>query len=152
MNTAAVIWLVLMVAFLIAEASCPIHLISVWFAVGSLVATIVSLLGGPIWLQVVLFLAVSGGLLALLWPLVRKVFTPKLTQTNVDSVPGSTGLVTAQIDNVAATGQIKLNGMEWTARSTDGRPIAAGTQVKVDKIEGVKAFVSPVTEELKAEV
>ena len=110
---------------------------------GSLIATIVSLLNGPVWLQVVLFIVVSGALLAMLWPLVRKVLKPKLEATNIDSVLGSTGLVTVAINNVAAEGQVKLGAMEWTARSTSGQVIPKGTLVKVDRIEGVKAFVSP---------
>lgn len=144
MNTAAVIWFALMVVFLVAEAACPIHLISIWFAAGSLVATIVSLLGGPIWLQVTVFLVVSGALLALLWPFVKKFLKPNVVKTNVDAMVGTTGYVTTAIDNVSATGQVKLGPMEWTARSTDGEPIPAGTLVRVDRIEGVKAFVSPV--------
>ena len=139
----ATVWLVLMVIFLVAEASCPCHLISIWFAVGSLVAIVVSLLGGPVWLQVAAFLLISCGLLAALWPLVRKYLKPKLTATNVDSVIGSTGLVTVAIDNVAAVGQVKLGGMEWTARSTSGDPIPEGVRIRVDRIEGVKVFVSP---------
>lgn len=143
MNWAAYIWLGLMVAFLIAEAACPFHLVSIWFAVGALVAVIVSLLGGAVWLQITLFLLVSCALLAALWPLVRKFLNPKLEKTNVDSVIGSTGLVTAAIDNVTAVGQVKLGAMYWTARSTSGEPIAEGTLIRVDKIEGVKVFVSP---------
>ena len=144
MNTAAVVWFVLMVAFLVAEAACPIHLISIWFAAGSLVATIVSLLGGPIWLQITLFLVVSAALLAALWPFVKKFLKPNVVKTNVDAIVGSTGYVTADIDNVSATGQVKLGTMEWTARSTAGSLIKAGTLVKVDRIEGVKAYVSEV--------
>ena len=144
MNWAAIIWLVLMVIFLIVEAACPVHLVSVWFVIGALVAVLVSLLGGPVWLQVVLFFVVSGVLLALLWPLVRKVLNPKLSRTNVDSVIGSTGLVTVAIDNVAATGQVKLGAMFWTARSTSGSPIPENTLIQVDRIEGVKVFVTPV--------
>ena len=138
----AVIWLVLMVVFLAAEAA-TVSMVSLWFAAGSLVALAVSLLGGPIWLQVVLFLAVSAGLLACLRPLVRSKFIPKLARTNVDSMLGSEGYVTADIDNMSATGKVKLGAMEWTAPSTSGKVIPAGTLVKVDKIEGVKAFVSP---------
>lgn len=144
MNTAAVVWFVLMVAFLVAEAACPIHLISIWFAAGSLVATIVSLLGGPIWLQITLFLVVSAALLAALWPFVKKFLKPSVVKTNVDAIVGSTGYVTADIDNVSATGQVKLGAMEWTARSTAGALIKTGTLVKVDRIEGVKAYVSEV--------
>lgn len=149
MNWAAIIWLGLMIGFLVVEAACPIHLVSVWFAVGSLVATVVSLLQGAVWLQVVLFFLVSGVLLALLWPLTRKYMTPKITRTNVDSVVGSTGLVTISIDNVIAQGQVKLGSMVWTARSTSGEAISVGTMVRADRIEGVKVFVSPVRAEEK---
>ena len=64
MDWAAIIWAVLLVGFVIAEAACPIHLISLWFAAGALVATVASLLGAAVWLQIVLFLSVSGILLA----------------------------------------------------------------------------------------
>lgn len=142
MNMAAIVWLVLMVVFLAAEAS-TVSMVSLWFAAGALAALLTALAGGPAWLQTLLFLAVSAGLLLALRPLVKKYLSPKLTATNVDSVVGSTGLVTAAIDNVSAVGQVKLGAMEWTARSTSGQPIPAGTLVKVDRIEGVKAFVSP---------
>ena len=142
MNLAAIVWLALMAAFLMAEAS-TVSMVSLWFAAGSLIALLTALAGGPAWLQTLLFLAVSAGLLLALRPLAKKYLSPKLTATNVDSVVGTTGLVTAAIDNVSAVGQVKLGAMEWTARSTSGQPIPAGTLVKVDRIEGVKAFVSP---------
>ena len=143
MNWPAIIWLILMVVFLMVEGA-TVSLVSSWFAVGSLVALIASLLSAPVWLQVTLFLLVSCAALAMLRPLVRKYITPKVVKTNVDAIVGKQGPVTAPIDNVAATGQIKLGAMEWSARSTSGEPIAVGTLVKVDRIEGVKVFVSPV--------
>ena len=144
-----IIWLILMVAFLLTEAA-TVAMVSLWFAAGSLAAMVASLLGAPIWLQVALFLAVAAVLLASLRPLVRKHFTPKLSRTNVDAIVDSQGYVTSDIDNVAATGTVKLGAMEWTARSTAGCAIPKGTLVQVDKIEGVKAFVTPV--EVPAEV
>lgn len=144
-----IIWLALLVVFLVAEAACPIHLISIWFAAGSLAAMVASLLSGPVWLQIVLFFVVSGALLALLWPMVRKFMKPNLTKTNVDSLIGSEGYVTAAVDNLSAVGQVKLGAMFWTARSTTGDPIPKGTLIRVDRIEGVKAFVSPVSVEAK---
>ena len=148
MNLAAYIWFGLMVAFIIVEAACPIHLVSIWFAAGSLVAAVISLLDGAVWLQTTAFLVVSGGLLATLWPFVKKFLKPSLSATNIDSVIGTEGYVTAAIDNLTAVGQVKLGGMYWTARSTGGQPIAEGTLVKVDKIEGVKVFVSTVEAEV----
>ena len=142
MNWAAIMWLILLVVFLLAEAA-TVGMVSAWFAVGALAAMVTALLHGPVWLQTVLFVAVSAGLLLALRPLVRKYLSPNLTATNVDSVVGSTGIVTAAIDNVSAAGQVKLGAMDWTARSTSGQPIPVGTLVKVDKIEGVKAYVTP---------
>lgn len=144
-----IIWLVLMVAFLIAEGATVV-MVSLWFAVGALGAMVASLLGAPVWLQVSLFLVVSALLLAALRPMIRKHFTPKLSKTNVDAIVGSKGYVTADIDNISATGTVKLGSMEWTARSTAGTIIPKGTLVQVDKIEGVKAFVTAV--KVEAEV
>ena len=138
-----ILWLALMVVFLVTEAA-TVTMVSLWFAAGSLAALAASLLHAPVWLQVVLFLAVSALLLAALRPMARKHFTPKLSKTNVDAVVGSRGYVTADIDNIAATGTVKLGAMEWTARSTAGTVIPKGTLVQVDKIEGVKVFVTPV--------
>lgn len=137
------IWLALMVVFLVAEAATVVT-VSLWFAAGALAALAASLLGAPIWLQVAVFLVVSAMLLACLRPVVSKHFTPRLTKTNIDSVIGSRGYVTADIDNISAVGTVKLGAMEWTARSASGEHIPAGTLVEVERIEGVKAFVKPV--------
>ena len=144
-----ILWVVLMVVFLVVEAACPIHLVSIWFAAGSLVAAVTAALGGQLWLQILLFLLISCGLLAALWPFVKKVLNPRRTATNIDAMIGTEGYVTAAVDNLNAEGKVKLGGMEWTARSTDGKKIPVGTLVKVDRIEGVKAIVSQVTEEAK---
>ena len=144
MEFTSILWFVLLVVFLVVEAACPIHLVSIWFAAGSLIAMLVSFLGGPVWLQITLFVLVSVAMVVLLWPFIKKFLNPHLTKTNVDAVLDSQGYVTADIDNLSATGQVKLGAMDWTARSTSGTPIPKGTLVKVDRIEGVKAFVSPV--------
>lgn len=143
MYIAALFWLGLMITFLVMEAS-TVTLVSIWFAAGSLAATIAALFSAPIWLQVTLFLAVAGLLLVCLRPFIRKVIRPKITATNVDATVGAKGYVTAAIDNLEARGQVKLGGVEWSARSTTGEPIPEKTLVQVDKIEGVKAFVSAV--------
>lgn len=143
MKFAAFVWLGLMILFLIAEGA-TVSLVSLWFAAGAVVAMFAALLGAGIWLQTGLFLVVSGALLLMLRPIVRRYLVPKITPTNVDSLVGSTGLVTEAIDNVTASGQVKLGAMEWTARSTTGENIPQGTLIRVDRIEGVKVYVTPV--------
>ena len=144
MEFVVIMWMGLLVLFLIVEAACPLHLVSLWFAAGCLAALGVYFLGAPLWLQITVFLVVSCALLAALWPLSKKYLKPKLTATNVDSVIGSTGYVTAAVDNIHGQGQVKLGAMEWTARSTTGEAIPEETLVRVDRIEGVKVFVTPV--------
>ena len=135
-----VLWAILAAVFLVLEAG-TVALVSIWFAVGALAALVAAVLGAAMWLQVTVFLAVSVLLLALLW---KKVRTKAIgTKTNVDSVIGTEGYVTEPIDNVSYTGRVKLGGITWAARSTSGAPIDAGTLVKVDRVEGVKVFVSP---------
>ena len=138
-----ILWVVLLIAFIAVEAA-TVNVVSLWFAGGALAALVASLLGAELWLQIVLFVAVSGVLLIALRPVAKKLFTPKLTPTNVDAVIGTVGIVTVPIDNLHAAGQVKLGAQEWTARSTDGQNIQTGVQVKVDKIEGVKVYVTPV--------
>lgn len=142
MDWAWIVWLALMVFFLVVEAA-SVSLVSIWFAAGSLGALVASALNTPLWVQILVFLVLSGALLACLRPFAKKFIKPKITATNTDSVIGSAGFVTEDIDNLSARGQVKLGGMFWSARSTSGNPIQQGTKITVDKIEGVKVFVSP---------
>jgi membrane protein implicated in regulation of membrane protease activity len=136
------VWFILMMLFVFVEAN-TVAVVSAWFVAGALAAMITGMLGGQLWLQVTVFFTVSAVLLLALRPLVRKHFTPKLVKTNVDAVIGVRGPVTERIDNLASCGQVKLGAMLWSAKSTSGQPIEAGTVIRVDRIEGVKVFVSP---------
>ncbi len=135
-------WLIAMILLGVLEA-VTISLVSLWFAGGALAAMVASLLGAPLWLQVAVFLVVSGILLACLRPLAKRSTGAK-TKTNVDSLMGQQALVTEQIDNLTAQGAIRVNGNTWTARSTNGKPIPADTRVVIDRVEGVKLYVTPV--------
>ena len=145
MNWEAIFWVVAMVVFLIAEAS-TVSLVSIWFAVGALVAVVAAMLGAGLKLQIALFLAVAAVLLIFLRGFVRRYVNPHPIRTNVDSVIGSEGVVVTPVNNIAALGQVRIEGMEWSARSTTGAPLPEGMKVKVDRIEGVKVFVSPAEE------
>ena len=143
MELSSIIWLVLLILFVVVEAG-TVMLVSVWFAIGSLAALICSLLGGEVWLQAVLFVGVSALSLWALWPLRKKLITSRITKTNVDALIGTTGKVLEPIHNENGTGRVRLGGMDWAARSSDGSVIEAQAMIRVDKIEGVKVFVSPV--------
>lgn len=134
------IWLGLTVLFAVAEAATA-ALVSLWFIGGSLAALVAALCGAPLWLQIILFFAVSGLLLLLLRPLVRRTVDTRKTVTNAESNVGKIVLVTERIDNLRETGAVKISGVEWSARSADGSVIEAGTAVRVTKLESAKVLV-----------
>ena len=110
---------------------------------------IAALLNGPLWLQIVLFFGVSAAMLLLLRPLAKKYLVPRTEKTNAQSIIGKTAVVTQKVDNLRGEGAVKIGGVEWSARSTDGGPIDDGAVVRVVKIEGVKACVELIKEEVK---
>ncbi len=138
-----ILWLVLLLLFAGAEA-VTVGLTSIWFAAGALAALTAALLGGPLWVQITLFLAVSLLCLAAVRPLAKKHLNSKVEHTNADRVIGAQAQVTEDIDNIHGKGAVVIRGMTWSARSEDGGPITAGTLVRVLRIEGVKVFVEPI--------
>ena len=138
------VWLGIAILAAVVEAVVP-SLVSVWFVPGSLAGLVVSLCGGPIWLQIFVFLAVSLACLAFTRPLAKKLLVHHKERTNADRVVGATGIVIQDIDNVVSTGRVMVMGNSWSARSTqkDGK-IEAGSRVRIERIEGVKLLVTPV--------
>ncbi len=136
----SIIWLIVLVVCLVIEIS-TLGLTSIWFAGGALLALIISIIGGPLWLQVLVFLITSIVLLVFTRPIATKYFNKNRTKTNVDSKIGKQAIVTVTIDNLKGEGQIVTEGMEWTARSLDSSVIEEGAVVTIEKIEGVKAIV-----------
>ena len=137
-----IIWLLLMVAFLVAE-TLTVGLVSIWFAGGALVAVILSLLEISPLTQVIVFFVVSIGLLLS----TRKIFVEKLNtgkeNTNVDALIGDTGQVIMAI-NPMEVGQVKVNGQVWSAIADDQLlTLEEGTYVTIKAIEGVKLIVIP---------
>lgn len=144
-----IIWLVLLLLFAGAEA-ISVGLTSVWFAAGALCALTAALLGGALWVQITLFLAVSMLCMLAVRPLARRHLNSKVEPTNADRVIGQQAQVTEDIDNIHGKGAVVIRGVTWTARSEDGSPVPAGCLVKVLRIEGVKVFVERVPAEAAA--
>jgi membrane protein implicated in regulation of membrane protease activity len=146
------LWLGAMIALLIVEALAP-GLVSIWFALGALAAMISSMLGAPLWLQLVWFFLVSVVSLLLTRPLAKKYVNGRAVPTNADMAIGKDCVVTETIDNVRGTGAVSVGGKIWTARmaSPEGRA-EKGTVLRAVRIEGVKLIVEEKreTEEVHA--
>ena len=140
------LWLGAIVLFGVAEVVTE-NMVSIWFVAGSLAALFTCMsgwaLGGmsPEGTQLLVFALVSAVTLVVTRPLVRRFMIRPHIPTNLDRVLGMTAKVTESVDNDRASGAVYVDGKTWTARSADGAVIPAGTQVKVQKIEGVKLLV-----------
>ena len=152
MDKIEIFWLIACIGLFILEA-VTVNLVSVWFALGALGALFTAMLGGALWLQVVVFFAVTIITLIATRPLVKKHFNKSHHQpTNADMSIGKICIVTEDIDNVAATGQATCMGQVWTARSLGGETIKKRSKARVNSIHGVKLSVEPVVEETAAEL
>lgn len=146
MESTVIFWTAAIIFFMVLEAATA-GLASIWFALGGVAALLTAWFRGPIWLQVVWFIAVSVAALLLTRPLAKKFINARKEPTNADRAIGHIGIVTETVDNIAATGAVKLDGQVWTARSADGEVIAMGERVEALEIRGVKLIVKTIKEE-----
>ena len=135
-----IFWIVLIVALIIIEAATA-QLVTIWFVAGAAAALVAELCDLQQWLQWVIFIAVSAVALVATRPLVRKITQKSMQPTNADRCIGQTAVVTEAIDNIEGKGQVHVNGVTWTARSSDGSKFEKDERVTVEKIEGVKLIV-----------
>jgi membrane protein implicated in regulation of membrane protease activity len=120
-------------------------LTTIWFSGGALIAAISVFFHATIFVQVFLFAVVSLILLFTTRPIAKKHFNSEnMEKTNVESLVGQHVLVTGTIDNIKSTGQVKVNGLEWTARAVNDDIIPEGTVVEVVEVSGVKLIVSRI--------
>ncbi len=135
-----VVWLIVMAVFIVIECF-TYQLMSIWMAVGALAAVIANKLGADLTVQIVVFIVTSVVLIACTRPFFTKVIKTKNEKTNADNIIGKTAIVQSTIDNIKNTGTVKINGMEWTARTHDNSVVEAGETVEILCIEGVKVIV-----------
>lgn len=134
-------WLIIFVACIVIEI-ITMGLTTIWFAGGSLVAAISATFSAPLWLQLLLFVAVSFVLLYFTRPIAVKYFNKDRIKTNVESLIGKQAIVISEIDNLQGIGQVTVGGQEWSARTVkDGITLPVGCVVVIRAINGVKLMV-----------
>ena len=146
-----IFWAVLFVAFLVIEFATA-GLTSIWFALGAagaLISAAVAPNTQMLWLQVVIFLLISGVTMYFTRPLVKKHLKVKETPTNADRVLSMIGTVREEVGTLDATGVVFVGGKLWSARAQGENTIPVGSQVKILRIEGAKLIVVPFEEETK---
>ena len=130
-------WLIFFIILVIIEL-ITINLVTIWFAFGALVTSLVSLYTANTVILLAVFTLVSLLLLLITKPVVEKLKVKKVVATNLDQVIGKTGVVTEPIvkDKI---GEVKVLGKRWSAYSD--REISKDKKVKILSISGVKLNV-----------
>ena len=141
MSNVFLLWIIVLIATIAIEAA-TMGLTTIWFAGGAFIALIIELLNGSFLLQVTVFLIVSLILLFFTRPIAVKHFNQKREKTNLDSLIGKQAIVTSSIHNLHETGQVMVDGKEWTARSNDAsKTFEKDEIVRIVSIKGVKLIV-----------
>lgn len=138
-----VVWLSIFVVALIIEATTT-ELVSVFFAFGAVIAMIISFIPGvEWWVQLIVFVVLSGASLAALRPLVRKYLNKEKRDTNVDEFIGKkVNVINLNNDGIP---EVKLNGLIWRIEPVDEEDkIAVGDKVEIVTIKGNKLVVRKV--------
>lgn len=138
-----VCWFLIFLVLLFIEL-ITINLVSIWFALGAVVAMISSFFIESTLVQIVVFVVASIISLIITKPLIKKFKTVNVEATNLDRVIGKTGFITKKITS-SDYGEVKVLGTIWTATSDE--VIDVGTKVIVKKIDGVKLIVEKKEEE-----
>ena len=135
-------YLLALTAVLLIIEIVTLGLTTIWFAAGALFAFFAALLGMNQGIQIGVFVVVSVVLLFFTRPLAVKYLNTKTIKTNTEALVGKTARVIVDINNLKSQGQVVINGLEWTARSSDDTVVfKIGDAVTIVGIEGVKLIV-----------
>ena len=139
------LWFSVVVLTVVVESQTA-DLVSIWFAPGAVVAMILAFCEVHIGIQLGVFVATTILGLILTFTVIRPRMKAKnhVEKTNADALEGRVALVEESIDNLAATGAVKINGQLWTARVEDpaDKP-AKGEWVEIVRVEGAKLICKP---------
>ncbi|MBQ9757429.1 MAG: NfeD family protein [Clostridia bacterium] len=141
MTQLTIFWILAAVVLGIIEAS-TVNLITLWFAVSALVTAVFAALGAGVGAQITIFVVLSAVLVLLTRPLAKKFVSKKTVATNADRVILKEGIVTQKIDTIENSGQVKVMGQVWSAKTRNGETLEEETPVVVEALEGVRVVVS----------
>ncbi|HNX16108.1 MAG TPA: NfeD family protein [Bacilli bacterium] len=139
-----IIWLSVFVLAIIVEALTA-DLVSVWFAIGAIVTLIISFIPGVAWwIELIVFIVISGLMLLCLRPLTNKLLKRNIINSNIDEIAGKKGVMVKGYDELNR-GEVKINDVVWTAINADeSEPIPEGAKVVVVAVNGNKLIVRPI--------
>lgn len=139
--SAWVAWAIVAVLLAVGEIFTPGLFFLGPVALAAVAATVTAAVGGPVWLQIVVFGVGSFAAVGLLRPIARAHLTmPHAIRTGAAALEGAKAVVLQRVDGRG--GLVKIGGEEWSARSyMADEAFDVGTEVEVVQIQGATALV-----------
>jgi membrane protein implicated in regulation of membrane protease activity len=136
------LWLLLGLVLLGVELLTPGGFYVLFFGVAALVVGCLAGLGvgGPVWVQLVVFSVLSVAFLALLRPHLVRWTRSEERPDPMDTLEGESAVLA---DDLApgAYGKAELRGTTWTVLNRDQRPLARGQRARVVRVDGLTLWV-----------
>ena len=140
------IWVAVLIVTVLLEFESP-QLITIWFAVGSIVALILAAFKVHYLIQIGAFVSVSVVLLIATRPLSKRFMAREIIKTNADSLVGQQGTIMKEV-SLDQRGEVKVNTRLWVCFVTKDIHISEGAKVVILDIEGNKLLVEPLEESI----
>ncbi|PTQ55097.1 MAG: putative activity regulator of membrane protease YbbK [Candidatus Carbobacillus altaicus] len=147
--THPIFWFILGFILLIIEVM-TVTFVLLWIGIGALLTGLVTLFSSNLALALATFVVSSTVLWVFTRPLTRRLRqrSPKV-ESGVYALIGKTTVAETSFDD-QESGSVRLMGDVWRAKSIAGR-IAAGSPVKVVRVEGVTLYVEPLNDDIASD-
>lgn len=140
------IWLGTAVTFGLGEMASAGSFFMAPFAIGAVLAALVSFLGAPIGLGWLAFVVASGVSFAALRPVAKRLDATTRNPLGVGAtrLVGEPGVVLRAVPaGPDELGLVRIGREEWRAQSMDGSALEPGTPVTVLEVRGTRVIVFP---------
>jgi membrane protein implicated in regulation of membrane protease activity len=139
--SAWVAWAIVTVLLAVGELFTPGLFFLGPIAIAALASAVAAAVGGPTWLQIVIFGAGSFAAVGFLRPIARAHLSmPHAIRTGAAALEGARAIVLQRVDDRG--GRVKIGGEEWSARSyVPDEAFDVGQEVEVAQIQGATALV-----------
>jgi len=137
-------WLVLGLLLVVAEMAASGGFYIIFFGIGAIVVGLLASfdLAGPLWMQLLLFSAISVGSLLIFRRRLLKWLQADPQSPPVDMIVGEVG-VAAEDLAPGKVGRVELRGTAWSARNTTNTTLARGARCRVIRVDGLTVDVEP---------
>ncbi|MCP5029867.1 MAG: NfeD family protein [Actinomycetia bacterium] len=141
------IWLVAAATFTLGEMAMAGTFFLFPFAIGAILAAILSFVGVGVGISWAAFVIGSGASFAALRPLARHLDQGETVDgIGARRLIGESGVVLESIPGGGELGLIRVNREKWRAEAADDRALVAGVPVRIVEIRGTRAIVWPTNE------